>query len=116
MSARDEAFEAAFLEAAERQAGLYGIGFVQLVAERLDTMGARHADRWASMSPRELVREIREEALDIGGWPVLTAQRLLALGLDDPGALLAREKLLEIAAKGVEVERLVRELTGLLEP
>lgn len=115
MSVRDRAFEEAFLEGAERRAGLHGLGFGELVATRLEMVGRRHGDRWAGMAPRELVHEIRAEALDLGGWPVLTAQRLMALELDDDCSLGARMKLQEIAAKGVEVELLVRELAGLIE-
>lgn len=116
MTPRNGGLEDAFLEAAERRAGMHGLGWAQLVRDRLELVGCRHGDRWHTLTPREFIHEIRLESLDLGGWPVLFAQRLLALELDNDCSLPARLKLEEIAAHGVAVERLLRELAGLLEP
>lgn len=116
MAGRDRGFEEAFLEGAERQAGLYGLGFGEQVAARLDAVGARHGDRWLELPLRRFVSEIRAEAADLGGWPVLMAQRLMRDGDQvDDCSLEARLILQAIAAHGVQVEQLLRRLTATLE-
>ncbi|MDQ3935354.1 MAG: hypothetical protein M3340_12080 [Actinomycetota bacterium] len=116
MSARDRGYEEEFLDRAEREAGLMGLGFPVQVLERLDTYGAVHGDRWARMTLKELLREIRSEAADLGGWPALMAQQVLRQNgtVDDDVSLEARMLLQAIAAAGARVEHLCRQLGELL--
>jgi hypothetical protein len=100
-------------------AAVYGFltqaGVPTIVSARLDAVGARHGDRWLELPLRRFVSEIRAEAADLGGWPVLMAQRLMADGAGDDCSLEARLILQAIAAHGVQVERLLRQLTAALE-
>lgn len=108
MSGRDRDYERDMLKRGEQQAGLMGLGFPDLVLERLDTVGGAYGDRWLGMAPLELVREIREEGVDLAGWSALLSQRLL---LDRTGDTLeARMTLQAIIAEGAKVENLVRQL------
>jgi hypothetical protein len=115
VSARDKGFEEAFFDAAERQAGLWGLGAGEAAATRLDVMNERHGDRWLELPLKRFVSEIRAEGQDLLGWPVLMAQRLMADGAGDDCSLEARLILQAIAAHGVQVERLLRQLQAALE-
>jgi hypothetical protein len=60
-----------------------------------------------------------QEALDVAGWSLLTAQKTLLEGLTERVSLPLRLKLLEAAAAGAQVEKLVNEaraVAGVMPP
>jgi hypothetical protein len=119
VSARDEAYERGFLDAVELLAGIPQNGYSHRVLERLDRVGRKHGDRFVEMPIAELLEEIAQEALDVAGWSLLTAQKTLLEGLTERVSLPLRLKLLEAAAAGAQVEKLVNEaraVAGVMPP
>lgn len=85
---RDTQLEDYILETAERYGGP---GFAAGCRQRL-TMGQEmYGNAWAARDIKDMVREIREESLDVGAWGVLAAQ--LVPSDDDYG-----ERMLQIRA------------------
>lgn len=80
---RDRHRERAWLDRAERSAG--ASGFAAHARRRLE-MGERcYGDRWATVGLPVLLRELAEEAADLGAWSVLAAQALDGVPLDHSG-------------------------------
>lgn len=72
MSVRDRSRERAILARAERHAGVPAdLGYATAVGERLERYGREHGDSFADRPLVELLAEIAEEALDVGGWSLL---------------------------------------------
>lgn len=87
---RDRALEHAFLTAAQHRASGRG-DYPARVQARLEQAERTYgADSFRTRTPTELADEIREEALDIGGWAVLLLQVLD--DTDTPPARLARAR------------------------
>lgn len=98
-SPRDPATEQDFLEAAlalaEKLIGRHHSGYIAQVRKRLAIGAERYGD--GAFLERDNLVEIREETPDLGSYPVLEYQRMLAAGEDT-----AEDKadLLAIAAHG----------------
>jgi hypothetical protein len=114
---RDPDFEREFLRGAEKLAGL-DIGWATAVADRLARMEReKGTSSYLELGLRRLLHETDEEALDLGGWPVLTAVALYAeADLGDERRQQAHLLLQAIGAHGVRVAGLVAELRELLAP
>jgi hypothetical protein len=112
--ARDRSYERGALDAAEAHAELGLTGYGERVLERLDRVGAKHGDRFATMAIAELLEEIAQEGLDAGGWALLTAEKAMLDGLTERVALPLRLKLVEIVAAGAQVEQLVNEARAIV--
>jgi hypothetical protein len=113
-AARDRTYEQGALDAAEAIAGIPPTGYGQRVLDRLDRVGAKHGDQFADMAIDELLEEIAQEALDTGGWALLTAQKAMLDGIPERVSGPLRVKLLEIAAAGAQAEKLVNEARALV--
>ena len=107
--ARDREFERPFLSLSG------SASFAADVLDRVDRMDAVHGSRWAGFSLERMLAEIDEEALDLGGWPVLTAQSPKLLELDDERIYDARLLLQEITKHGAQVRVLVALLRSALD-
>jgi hypothetical protein len=73
-SHRDVAREGAWLQRAEQRAGLSA--FAEHAARRLAAGETAYGDRWVGLGLERLLRELREEAADLGAWGVLALQAL----------------------------------------
>lgn len=98
-----------FLQGAARDAGLGALGFERLVSDRLAEGQALYGFTALARPLGELVRELREEGLDLGAWAVLAAQSDEVDELDDDQRLLFLSLLQAVAGKGAEVENLLRQ-------
>lgn len=106
---RHAPFERAFLEQATREVGLGALGFERQAEDRL-AMGDTLYGTRALLTPLvELLKEIREEGVDLATWAVLAAQSEEVQELDDEQRLLFQTLLQSIAGKGAEVEHLLRQ-------
>lgn len=103
------AFEADFVDGAERMAQP-GTDFQDAVHRRLSMGQEMYGDKWAGMDVGRLLREIREEGLDLATWSALTAQHSHLDGLSDDDRQRATLLLQEIAAHGAKVDALVKQL------
>lgn len=114
VSARDRSYERGVLDAAEVLAGIPSTGYGRRVLDRLDSVGAKYGDRFTGMELRELLDEIEQEAADVAGWGVLTAQRAMLETLPEPMSHRFRMKLLELAAVGARADQLVAEARAIV--
>jgi hypothetical protein len=113
VSARDRSYERGVLEAAEVLASIPPRGFARLVLERLDTVGAKHGDRFTEMGLAELLDELAQEPIDIGGWAVLVAQRSTDL-VPEAQASRFRLKLLEAIAAAGRADKAIAEARAII--
>lgn len=114
MIARDPAYEADWLHTIEREAGV-DVGWGARVRARLQWAQGKHGDRWTRMLVRGLFREIRAECEDLGGWPVLAAQMIVASKeLPDAEAMRLLGLLRQIAAYGAMADELVDQAISIL--
>lgn len=74
---RDIARERAFLQSAAR--GADSVRFVAHAEGRLAAGELKFGDSWTRLRLEEFVRELTEEAADLGAWAALAAQALTAL-------------------------------------
>lgn len=108
---RDSRFERDFLDGAERKALSMGLGYRDLVVDRLTRAERSYGvNSYLDKGLSGLLREIDEEGLDLGGWGVLTALVADAEVVDPDARILFVTRLQEIAAKGAEVHQIVAEL------
>lgn len=113
---RDANFERDFLEGAERRAKSMGLGFTEVVRDRLTRAERQYGvASYLEKGLRGVLRETDEEAADLGGWPVLGALIANDEMMDDDLRCLVVDKLQEIASLGVLAHQLVHELQGLLD-
>jgi hypothetical protein len=106
---RSSVFEADFLDGSERMAKP-GTDFKEAVTRRLRAGQELYGDKWAHMSVSRLLREIREEGLDLGAWSALAGQHSAVDRLDDEQRPQVVLMLQEIAAHGAKVDALVKQL------
>ena len=78
---RDSARELRWLERAELDAGRSG--FARHASQRLTAGEHAYGDRWTTLGLDRLLRELLEEAADLGAWGVLALQTLERV----PGAI-----------------------------
>jgi Holliday junction resolvase len=100
-------FEADFLDGSERMAKP-GTDFKEAVTRRLRAGQELYGDKWAHMTVSRLLREIREEGLDLGAWSALAGQHSASI----VGRRAAPQVVLmlqEIAAHGAKVDALVKQ-------
>lgn len=72
MSVRNRGLERAALRRAERGASVDPtLDFTAAVTARLDAYGRQHGDSFDERPIADLLTELAEECLDIGGWSVL---------------------------------------------
>lgn len=71
---RDKRAERRWLLIAELHAGQSG--FARHALARLAAGQLAYGDQWATRAPDELLRELTEEAADVGAWGVLALQAL----------------------------------------
>jgi hypothetical protein len=110
---RDVSYERGVLEVAEVLADIPARGFGQRVIERLDTVGAKHDDRFEQMTIGQLLDELAQEPVDIGGWSVLTAQRSLDV-VPEVQAGRFRRKLLEAVAAAAQADKAIAEARAII--
>jgi hypothetical protein len=101
------------LDAAERQGGVAGIGYSEQVQDRLTLGQELYGDRWASRSLHDLIREVREEAFDIGSWSVLAAQ-IADESLGGERMMHVRMLLQQAVGRAAAVEHDLRQVLDLL--
>lgn len=112
---RDPEFERAFLNEAERLAGMSSGGYAEAVQDRLQRAERQYGqDSYLNLSMARLLTEIADEAFDLGGWGCMSALASYPKVADDD----ARGELLlilqEIASHGPLVYRLVERARDLL--
>lgn len=112
-TAHDPAFQRGFLKGAEQAAGL-DIGWADAVSDRVGQMQVKHGERYRTMPMRRLLREIDEEAFDLGGWPMLAALVVNAEDLDPDVILEIKHRLQGIAALAVRQSAEVQAIRELL--
>lgn len=111
---REPTFEHDFLRSAEKLAGL-DIGWRQAVEDRLQRMEREKGkDSYRELGLRRMVREAEEEALDLGGWPLLAALLSYSDLPDGEDAHEFRMLMQQMAAYGVLVAGLARRARDLL--
>lgn len=110
---RSREWEEFFLDGAARRAGIAPDLWTPEVRDRMDAAERQYGNTWATRPMRELVAEMDEEGMDLGGWSALVGQRLYTD--KDPEVISAvLTRLREVAALGAR-ERLLRlEIDGLL--
>lgn len=106
---RSQTWEADFVDGAARMAQP-GTDFEQAVHRRLSIGQGLYGDQWAGMDIGRLLREIREEGLDLATWSALTGQHSHLDRLDDEQRQRIVMMLQEIAAHGAKVDALVKQL------
>lgn len=110
---RNTTFENDLLAAAERQAGLE-IGYADRVRARL-TMGQElYGNAWAGRPLVDMIREIREEAWDVGAWASLAAQLADRDVPDGEAMMLVRMRLQRAVACAVAIDEELRQILDLL--
>lgn len=103
-----------FLTGAERRAHYEGLGFREQVERRLFEGAREYGDSYREKSTHKLLKEIREEGLDVAAWSALLAEALEDRPFDQETLQNARLMLQEAAAYGVMIDQLVGSLTELL--
>ncbi len=111
---RDRALERSLLDTAATIAPVSGPAWPIRVIDRVDRFGHEHGDRWATTPTRQLLHELGEEALDLGGWSVLALQRA-STDPDVPADVLVElgDLLQQIAALGAHADHLVHRATAI---
>ncbi len=111
--AREPEREKRFLEHAASAAG--NNAFVNQASERLEQGEREFGDRWTRMTLSDFLRELQEEAADIGAWGTLAEQ--LANHQQLPAVIdrHIRTGLLEIAKAGARAHRAAAALQRVLD-
>lgn len=113
---RNADFERDFLDGAERRALSMGAGFSDQVRDRLERAERQYGvASYLDKGLRGCLRETDEEALDVGGWPVLAALIANDEIRDGDTRRYFVDRLQRIASLGVEIHQIVKELEGLLD-
>lgn len=117
-SGRDLDLERGFLIAAERRAGGDAGGFTDRVLARLEHAEAQYGiDSFRTLGAAGLVNELREEALDLGGWGVLLVEVLVGdQALPPARAQRAKELLQQVAVLAVIADELLQRIAHTLGP
>ncbi len=112
---RDSHFERDFLDAAEREAGAMGLGYRDVVMDRLTAAERQYGvDSYLEKGLRGLLREVDEEAADLGGWPVLAALVVNESITDEDTRVHIVVLLQHIASLGVQAHQVVQQIERLL--
>ena len=81
---RDPEFERAFLNEAERLAGLSSTGYSEAVQDRLQRAERQYGqDSYLNLSMPRLLSEIADESFDVAGWSLMAALASYPKVLDD---------------------------------
>ncbi len=111
---REPHFEAAFLEHAERMAGMQR-EWAEKVKARLHYMEREKGpDSYLALGLLHITRETEAEALDLGGWPLMGALASYASDMDPEKAHEFRMLMQRAAAYGPLVDDLVQQARDLL--
>lgn len=111
---RSREWEQMFLDSAARLGGLAPDLWTQEVRDRMDKSEKDYGDTWATRRLWELVKELDEEGMDLGGWSALIGQRLYPSHLHADTIEAALTLLREIASLGARERLLKNELVRVL--